>query len=307
VASANHLASENMGNRLQELKNERNAIILAHNYQIGEVQEAADYVGDSFELSRIASQIDCDVIVFCGVDFMAESAYILSPEKTVLLPVKNATCPMSHMISVADVRALRKGHPKATVVCYVNTSADVKAESDICCTSANAINVINSVDTDQVIFVPDRNLAHFVQSKTDKEIIAWNGFCPTHENITLGDILMRKHEMPDIEVVVHPECRPEVIEVADYVYGTGGMLRHATISNAKRMLIGTEVGLLYRLQKENPDKAFYSPSEHAVCPNMKLTTLRKVVDALENMEHKITVAEDVRMRAKRALNKMLEI
>ena len=307
MASANHLASENMGNRLQELKNERNAIILAHNYQIGEVQEAADYVGDSFELSRIASQIDCDVIVFCGVDFMAESAYILSPEKTVLLPVKNATCPMSHMITVADVRALRKEHPKATVVCYVNTSADVKAESDICCTSANAINVINSVDTDQVIFVPDRNLAHFVQSKTDKEIIAWNGFCPTHENITLGDILMRKHEMPDIEVVVHPECRPEVIEVADYVYGTGGMLRHATISNAKRMLIGTEVGLLYRLQKENPDKTFYSPSEHAVCPNMKLTTLRKVVDALENMEHKITVAEDVRMRAKRALNKMLEI
>ena len=307
MASANHLASENMGNRLQELKNERNAIILAHNYQIGEVQEVADYVGDSFELSRIASQIDCDVIVFCGVDFMAESAYILSPEKTVLLPVKNATCPMSHMITVADVKALRKEHPKATVVCYVNTSADVKAESDICCTSANAINVINSVDTDQVIFVPDRNLAHFVQSKTDKEIIAWNGFCPTHENITLGDILMRKHEMPDIEVVVHPECRPEVIEVADYVYGTGGMLRHATISNAKRMLIGTEVGLLYRLQKENPDKTFYSPSEHAVCPNMKLTTLRKVVDALENMEHKITVAEDVRMRAKRALNKMLEI
>lgn len=194
MASANHLASENMGNRLQELKNERNAIILAHNYQIGEVQEAADYVGDSFELSRIASQIDCDVIVFCGVDFMAESAYILSPEKTVLLPVKNATCPMSHMITTADVRALRREHPKATVVCYVNTSADVKAESDICCTSANAINVINSVDTDQVIFVPDRNLAHFVQSKTDKEIIAWNGFCPTHENITLGDILMRKHE-----------------------------------------------------------------------------------------------------------------
>jgi quinolinate synthase len=189
----------------------------------------------------------------------------------------------------------------------VNTSADVKAESDICCTSANAINVINSVGTDQIIFVPDRNLAHFVQSKTDKEIIAWNGFCPTHENITLGDILMRKHEMPDIEVVVHPECRPEVIEVADYVYGTGGMLRHATISNAKRMLIGTEVGLLYRLQKENPDKEFYSPSEHAVCPNMKLTNLRKVVDALENMEHKITVAEDVRIRAKRALNKMLQI
>ena len=305
--SANLLASENMGNRLHELKNERNAIILAHNYQIGEVQEAADYVGDSFELSRIASQIDCDVIVFCGVDFMAESAYILSPEKTVLLPVKNATCPMSHMIAAADVRALRREHPKATVVCYVNTSADVKAESDICCTSANAINVINSVDADQVIFVPDRNLAHFVQSKTDKEIIAWNGFCPTHENITLGDILMRKHEMPDIEVVVHPECRPEVIEVADYVYGTGGMLRHATISNAKRMLIGTEVGMLYRLQKENPDKEFYSPPEHAVCPNMKLTTLRKVVEALENMKYKITVAEDVRMRAKRALNKMLQI
>ncbi|HYA60860.1 MAG TPA: quinolinate synthase NadA [Candidatus Acidoferrum sp.] len=307
MASANHLASENMGNRLQELKNEKNAIILAHNYQIGEVQEAADYVGDSFELSRIASQIDCDVIVFCGVDFMAESAYILSPEKTVLLPVKDATCPMSHMITAADVQALRLKYPRATVVCYVNTSADVKAESDICCTSANAIKVMNSVESDQVIFVPDRNLAHFVQSKTNKEIIAWNGFCPTHENITVGDILMRKHEMPDIEVVVHPECRPEVIEVADYVYGTGGMLRHAKISNAKRMLIGTEVGLLYRLRKENPDKEFYSPSEHVVCPNMKLTTLQKVVKALDNMEYKITVAEDVRVRAKRALDKMLEI
>ncbi|HXY87744.1 MAG TPA: quinolinate synthase NadA [Candidatus Acidoferrales bacterium] len=296
-----------MGNRLKELKNDQNAIILAHNYQIGEIQEAADYVGDSFELSRIASQIDCDIVVFCGVDFMAESAYILSPEKTVLLPVKNATCPMSHMITAADVQALRREHPQATVVCYVNTPADVKAKSDICCTSANVINVINSVDSDQVIFVPDINLAYFVQSKTDKEIIAWNGFCPTHENITLGDILMKKHEIPDIEVVVHPECRPEVIEVADYVYGTGGMLRHAKISNAKRMLIGTEVGLLYRLQKENPDKEFYSPSEHAVCPNMKLTTLQKVVDALNNMEYKITVAEDVRVQAKKALDKMLEI
>jgi quinolinate synthase len=211
------------------------------------------------------------------------------------------------MITAADVQALRVKYPRATVVCYVNTSADVKAESDICCTSANAINVMNSVESDQVIFVPDRNLAHFVQSKTDKEIIAWNGFCPTHENITLGDILMRKHEMPGIEVVVHPECRPEVIEVADYVYGTGGMLRHAKISNAKRMLIGTEVGLLYRLRKENPDKEFYAPSEHAVCPNMKLTTLQKVVEALDNMKYKITVAEDVRVRAKRALDKMLEI
>ena len=292
---------------LVRLKEERNAVLLAHNYQPGEIQQVADYVGDSFELSKTASQSDSDVIVFCGVDFMAESAAILSPHKTVLLPVLEASCPMSHMITAAAVRQLRAEYPEATVVCYVNTSAAVKAESDICCTSANAIRVVNAVDTDRIIFVPDRNLAHYVQMWTEKELIAWDGYCPTHENITLQDIEARRRAMPDIEVIVHPECRPEVIEAADFVYGTSGMLSHAKASTARRLLIGTEIGMLYRLRKENPGKEFYPPSAHAVCPNMKLTTLEAVVGALEEMRHQITVDENIRRRARKALEMMLQV
>ncbi len=294
-------------NELRRLKEEKNAILLAHNYQPGEVQEAADYVGDSFELARIASQCDCDVIVFCGVDFMAESAAILSPEKTVLLPVVDASCPMSHMVTAKDVRELKAEYPGAAVMCYVNTSAAVKAESDVCCTSANAINVVNKLDVDQVIFVPDRNLAHYVQMWTEKELIIWDGYCPTHENIKVQDIQARRRAMPDIEVIVHPECRPEVVEEADFVYGTSGMLRRARVSKAKRMLIGTETGMLYRLQKDNPTKQFYPPSDNTVCPNMKLTTLDAVADALAEMRYRITVERSVQRRAKKALELMLQV
>ena len=295
-----------MRDRLRRLKEENDAVILAHNYQRDEVQDAADYVGDSFELSKIASEIKCRVIVFCGVDFMAENAAILSPEKQVLLPVKEATCPMSHMISRNDVRQLKKRYPETPVVCYVNTSADVKAECDTCCTSANAVKIINALDADRILFIPDRNLGDYLATKTDKEIISWNGFCPTHQVITLGDVLIKRQEQPDCEIVVHPECRPEVIAAADYVYGTGGMLRHAAKSNAHHIAIGTEVGMLHRLAMQEPNKEFSALAE-TICPNMKRTRLKDAVQALEQKKHRVTVPENVRKDAKKALDKMLEM
>jgi len=295
-----------MYNRLKRLKKESNAIILAHNYQRNEVQDAADYVGDSFELSKVASEIDCEIIVFCGVDFMAENAVILSPEKQVLLPVQQATCPMSHMITRNDVLQLKKGHPDAPVVCYVNTSADAKAESDVCCTSANALKIINSIEADRIVFIPDWNLGHYLASKTDKEIISWNGYCPTHKGITLGDVLLKRHEVPDCEIIVHPECRPEVVAAADYVYGTGGMVRHAASSSAQHIAIGTEVGMVHRLEKSSPSKAFSALGE-TVCPNMKRTHINDVTRALERKQYRVTVPESVRVKARKALDKMLEL
>jgi len=246
------------------------------------------------------------VIVFCGVDFMAENAAILSPEKQVLLPVKEATCPMSHMISRKDVRQLKKRYPETPVVCYVNTSADVKAECDTCCTSANAVKIINALDADRILFVPDRNLGDYLATKTDKEIISWNGFCPTHQVITLGDVLIKRQEQPDCEIVVHPECRPEVIAAADYVYGTGGMLRHAAKSKARHIAIGTEVGMLHRLATQEPNKEFSALAE-TVCPNMKRTRLKDAVQALEQKKYRVVVPENVRKDAKKALDKMLEM
>jgi quinolinate synthase len=293
-------------NRLQKLKEANDAVILAHNYQRAEVQDAADYVGDSFELSKIASELTCATIVFCGVDFMAEIAAILSPDKEVLLPVKDAMCPMSKMMDRNNVRKLKKRYPKTPVVCYVNTSADVKAECDVCCTSANAIKIINELDADRILFVPDRNLGDYLASKTDKEVISWDGFCPTHQMITLGDVLIKRQEQPDCKIVVHPECRPEVIAAADYVYGTGGMLRYAARSDARHIAIGTEVGMLHRLATQVPNKEF-SALTNAICPNMKRTNLEDVIRALEQKKHRITVPEDVRKDAKKALDKMLEM
>jgi quinolinate synthase len=295
-----------MRDRLKRLKQENDAVILAHNYQRDEIQDAADYVGDSFELAKIASEITCAVIVFCGVDFMAENAAILSPEKQVLLPVKEATCPMSHMITRNDVRQRKKRYPETPVVCYVNTSADVKAECDTCCTSANAVKIINALDADRILFSPDRNLGDYLATKTNKEIISWNGFCPTHQVITLGDVLIKRQEQPDCEIVVHPECRPEVIAAADYVYGTGGMLRHAAKSKARHIAIGTEVGMLHRLATQQPDKEFSALAE-TVCPNMKRTRLKDAVQALEQKKYRVTVPESVRKDAKKALDRMLEM
>jgi len=264
-------------------------------------------VGDSFGLSHKAVASDADIIVFCGVDFMAESAAILNPEKTVLMPETNAQCPMAAMITPDSLKLEKKEHPNAAVVCYVNTPASVKAESDICCTSANAVKVVNALPENEIIFVPDRNLALYVAAHTKKNIIPWNGFCPTHHLILPGDILLEKEEHPDAEILVHPECRPDVVSLADQVLSTAGMLKYAKQSTSKEFIIGTELGLLHRLRKENPDKIFIPGTKYAVCPNMKMNTLGSIIRALEKNEHIISIPEDIRIRAKLALDRMLEV
>jgi len=291
---------------IARLKKDRKAIILAHNYQRSEVQDIADYVGDSFGLSQKAVEADAEVIVFCGVDFMAESAAILNPDKVVLNPMPEAECPMARMISAADVKALRGRYPGAEVVCYVNSSADVKAESDVCCTSSNAVKVVNSLAGSEAIFVPDRNLAYYTQKFTQKKIHAWHGYCPTHHLITAGDVLVAKMEHPGAEVLVHPECRPEVIDLADKVFSTDGMVKYAREAKTE-LIIGTESGLLHRLEKENPGKRFYPLSSYTVCPNMKMNSLETVRDSLQTLRTPIRVPEDIRIRAKRALDRMLEV
>jgi len=293
--------------RINQLRKEKNAIILAHNYQRGEVQDIADFVGDSFGLSQKAVASDADIIVFCGVDFMAESAAILNPEKTVLMPETNAQCPMAAMITPGSLKLEKEKYPEAAVVCYVNTPASVKAESDICCTSANAVKVVNAPPENEIIFVPDRNLALYVAAHTKKNIIPWNGYCPTHHLILPGDILLEKEEHPDAEVLVHPECRPDVVSLADQVLSTAGMLKYAKQSTSKEFIIGTELGLLHRLRKENPDKTFIPGTKYAVCPNMKMNTLGSIIRALEKNEHIISIPEDIRIRAKLALDRMLEV
>jgi len=289
------------------LKKELNAIIVAHNYQVSSVQNAADFVGDSIELSRIAANMNCDVIIFCGVDFMAETAAILSPQKTVILPEPTASCPMAQMIAADQLRNARELYPDAAVVCYVNSTAEVKAESDVCCTSANAISVVNSLSQKQVIFVPDENLARYVAKYTNKDIIPWNGYCYVHSQFKPEEVLEARRLHPNAEILVHPECRPEVVDLADYVYSTSGMGKHAKASEAAEFIIGTEVGLLYRLEKENPSKKFYPLSEKAICQNMKKTNLEKVLNALQTLQPRVMVQEDIARRAKRSIERMLAI
>jgi len=289
------------------LKKERNAVILAHNYQRDEVQEIADICGDSLGLSRQAATTEADVIVFCGVHFMAESAAILSPQKTVLLPVEEAGCPMADMIDLPRLREMKAKHPDAAVVTYVNSSAEIKAESDVCCTSANAVNVVNSIDADKIIFTPDRNLALYVARFTDKEVIPYDGFCPTHHLINPGSIVRAKEEHPDALVVVHPECLPEVIDQADHVCSTSGMYRFAAESDAGEFIIGTEAGILYRLRKDNPGKEFFPTSKHILCPNMKITTLDSLAQSLRYMQYKVEVPEEIAKKARKALDRMLEV
>lgn len=293
--------------RIAALKEERNAVILAHNYQIPAVQEVADLVGDSLELARAAATIDADVIVFAGVDFMAETAAILSPEKTVLLPAADACCPMAEMVTAGEVRVLRERFPKAAVVAYVNTSAEVKAESDICCTSANAVAVVESLDAREVIFIPDRNLGRYVARFTKKEILPWDGYCIVHDRMTADEVSAARRAHPDAEVLVHPECRPEVIDLADHVFSTSGMVRHACISPTGEFIIGTEVGLLHQLEKKCPGKVFYPLSNKAVCVNMKKTDLAKVLVALEQCEPRVTVPEETAARARAAIERMLNL
>ena len=293
---------------IQKLKKERKAIILAHNYQLPEVQDIADYSGDSLELSRIAAKADARVIVFCGVHFMAETASILSPDKIVIMPDKNAGCPMANMITASDLRELKDRHPKAAVVAYVNTSAEVKAEVDICCTSTNAVAVVSSFKyAEEIIFVPDKYLADFVSKRTGRRLIAWDGYCPTHVKILPEDIIRSIRQHPRAKVIVHPECTPEVIALADEALSTGKTCEYVKKSEAKEFVIGTEVGLVYRLQQDNPGKKFYPASELAVCPNMKRTNLEKVFWSLEEMKDEVMVPDEIRKKARKAIDAMLSI
>jgi quinolinate synthase len=288
-------------------KDERNASILAHNYQPGQIQDIADLVGDSLELSRAASNMGSEVLIFCGVDFMAETASILSPEKAVIQPASGASCPMAHMITAEQLREMKAIYPDAAVVCYVNSTAEVKAESDVCCTSANGIKVANSLDEDQIIFVPDRNLAAYVARHSRKEIIPWNGFCYIHDSFTPEEVLKAKRLHPRAEIMVHPECRPEVLDLADGVFSTAGMAKHAKESPVQEFIIGTEMGMLYRLEKENPSKQFYPLSKGAICRDMKKTSLEQVLQSLETLGPRVTVPKDIADRARKAIERMISI
>jgi quinolinate synthase len=303
-----------MGNRdagvvekISILKKKRNAVILVHNYQLGEVQDIADFVGDSLELSQNAAKTAANVIVFCGVHFMAETASILCPDKVVLLPDINAGCPMADMITAERLRAKKKEYPQAVVVCYVNSSAEVKAESDICCTSANAVAVVESLDAREILFVPDQYLGHYVSARTGKKMILWPGFCPTHVRIRPEMIQELRQEYPEAKVIVHPECTPDVIALADEVTSTSGMCRYARRDDVREMIVGTEIGLIHRLRKENPGKRFIPVSEQAICPSMKLITVDKVLWSLEEMSPEVKVPHEVRLKAKAAVDRMLKV
>lgn len=298
---------QKLHDKILRLKKERHAYIVAHNYQNYEVQEVADILGDSLALSKAAIGAGADVIVFCGVDFMAQSAKILNPGKKVLLPVFEADCPMALMATPERIREKRKEYPTAAVVCYVNSSAEVKAESDIACTSANAIQIVKSLPQKQIIFVPDKNLGHYVQRFCpDKEIILWKGFCTTHIRITPQDVLDAKAKYPNARFIAHPECPPAVIDLADHVCSTSGFSPYITKSAADTFIIGTEVGMIYKLQKDHPTKKFIMPTDKFVCQTMKMTTLGWVAHSLETMEYNIEIAEGIRARAEKTLRRMME-
>jgi len=296
----------NIVEEINKLKKEKNAIILVHNYQRAEIQDIADYLGDSLELAKQAAETKARIIVFCGVRFMAETAKILSPEKTVIIPRKDAGCPMADMITAEDLRRLKKNYPDAKVVSYVNTNADVKAESDICCTSANAVKVVKNISAKRIIFTPDRNLAAYCQRYIDKEIIPWNGYCYVHEKIREEEVSLAKEKFPDALLLVHPECNPSVIDLADEVLSTSGMVSFAKKSDKKRFLIGTEEGLIYRLKKENPEKEFYAAGTAKMCRNMKLTTLNDVYLSLKEERYLIELAGEIIKSAQKALTAMLK-
>ena len=294
--------------RIGALKRERDALILAHNYQRPEVQGIADHIGDSLVLSRIAAESRRTVIVLCGVRFMAETAAILCPGKIVLLPVREAGCPLAEAATAGEVRRMRAKHPDAVVVAYVNTSAEVKAESDICCTSANAVEVLLSVDPRRsVIFVSDRNLGHYAARMAGRRVILWEGSCPTHAGISVADVREAKEAHPEAKVMAHPECNPEVLEEADQVTGTEGMLSYVRETSSAGFIVGTEIGLIHRLRKRSPGKVFYPANDHLVCPTMKLTTLQDVEGSLDTMEHVVSVEEPVRLKAWDALHAMLSV
>ncbi len=296
-----------IADRIEELKKKHNAVLIAHNYQIGEVQDIADFVGDSLELSQKAAHIEADVIVFCGVHFMAETAAILSPEKTVLLPDKDAGCPMADMITASDMREWKTRYPGRKVVCYVNTTAAVKAECDICCTSSNAVEVVESLDGDEILFAPDKNLAAYVARHTNKKIIPWDGYCYVHNNIHVKDLEEKRRLYPDAEVWVHPECRPEVIDSADKVFSTGKMVIGARETEKNKIILGTEAGMTYRLKKENPDKEFYPAKDLAFCFNMKKIDLNKILKSFEDLRYTVEVPPEISQKALGSIKKMIQI
>lgn len=294
--------------RIQEYKNERNAVILAHYYQRPEIQDIADFVGDSLDLSRKAAETTADVIVFCGVDFMAETAKILSPDKTVLLPDEHAGCPMAHMLTVRELHTFQEQHPHALTVAYVNCSAAIKAHVDICCTSANAPKVIASLPEDKdILFVPDYSLGDYIARSTGRPLILWQGYCPTHHRFLLRDVEDMRAAHPHALLCVHPECTREIIDAADFVGSTSQIIRYCTENTATEYIIGTEEGILHPLRTRNPEKQFWILSPLAICSNMKLASLEKVLWCLEDMQPEITLEEDVRSRAYASVKKMIDI
>jgi len=298
---------EKLKGKIARLKEELRAVIVAHNYQRPEVQDMADFVGDSLELARKCTQEDAEVVVFCGVHFMAETAAILNPERTVLLSEGSAGCPMADMINAAEVREWQQRYPGAAVVCYVNSSAEVKAESYICCTSANGVKVVDSVPRNEIIFVPDQNLGHYISTQTKKRLILYPGFCYVHHRIRPEQVEMAKRLHPEAQLIVHPECRPEVVALAEAALSTSQMLRYATASSHKSFIIGTEEGLLHRLREENPDKSFHLISNSQICTDMKKTTLETVARTMELRQNVVTVPEEMRLRAKQAVDRMLAV
>jgi len=295
--------------KIKKLKKEKNAVILAHNYQHPEIHDIADFVGDSLGLSMSAAKTDAEIIVFCGVHFMAETAKILSPQKTVLLPDKNAGCPMADMINADDLKSLQATHPKAVTLCYVNTSAAVKAQCDYCCTSANALKMAQNIlkENEEIIFIPDKYLAQYVSSQIGHKLITWEGYCPTHARILPEHIMQAKKLHPQAKVLAHPECKPQITELADVVASTEKMLTYVKKSADTEFIIGTEIGIIHRMKKENPEKSFYPASDTATCPNMKRITLEKVLWSLEDLTYEITVPQDVMDKARLSIKRMLQV
>ena len=293
--------------KIARLKEELRAVIVAHNYQRPEVQDIADFVGDSLELSRQCTEVDAETIVFCGVRFMAETAAILNPDRTVLLSEGSAGCPLVDMINIDELRGWRQRYPGASVVCYINSSAEIKAESDVCCTSANSDKVVNSVTNDDIIFIPDQNLGVYIATKTKKRLILYPGFCYVHHRLKPEQVKLAKQLHPEAQLLVHPECQPEVIALAEAALSTSQILRYVKASSHNSFIIGTEEGILHRLRLENPDKSFYLISNSQICTDMKKTTLETIVQTMELRQNIVTVPEEVRLKAKQAVDRMLAV
>lgn len=296
-----------MKDRIRQLAKEQNAVILSHNYTNPDLQDIADYTGDSLELSRIAAKTEADKIIFCGVHFMAETAKILSPEKTVLIPDKNAGCPMADTITLEELRDFKAKYPGVPVVAYVNTTAEIKSEVDICCTSGNALNVVRNFPAEKMLFVPDRNLGSYIQKLVpEKELICWQGCCPVHHKITAVDLINAKRQHPQALAVTHPECDKDVVSLSDIVASTSGMIKQIKESNAKEFIICTERGLIHQFAKANPDKIFYNPSPINICPNMKKITMAKLLRCLETGNDEIILSDDIIAKAKTSIERMIQ-